>query len=347
MGNIKDTMAHDTINIPEKESSSAAATPQNTYSAQELAEMFLSSRDEFFGIPLEEASLNWNPNFIYDFLYIIRDFELIGDAVDWIKMAWLENNHAYDSYDITRNSDLQMKREEFNGNLDYIKNTIIERIGQEERKKELREKLLKGYKRPTITGSSIHKSTKQKSTSTDAPKYPAAIQSPGDVQPTPLVKLEDLPENIRKKVLVSQEVFNVYVRQLNEDLWLTVEKKKTKLCGCLFFLSNFHHITSRDTKANEFAQLVGIAVVALKGKGSIESSIRRRNEVIESSIERSYKCYACADVNKAMEQEIYKLRNDCKLLIDGFQPVVDAMKEEEEEKAKAARNQVAQASQSA
>ena len=57
MGNIKDTMAHDTINIPEKESSSAAATPQKTYSAQELAEVFLTSRDEFFGIPLEEASL--------------------------------------------------------------------------------------------------------------------------------------------------------------------------------------------------------------------------------------------------------------------------------------------------
>ena len=346
MGNITDTMAHDTINIPEKEGSSAAATPQNTYSAQELAEMFLSSRDEFFGIPLEEATLNWNPNFIYNFLYIIRDFELIGDAVDWIKMAWLENNHAYESYDIARNSELQMKREEFSANLDYIKNTIIERIKQEERKKELRDKLLKGYKRSTITGSSVHQSTEQKSTSTDAPKYPAAIQHRGNVHSTPLVKLEDLPENIRKKVLVSQEVFDVYVRQLNEDLWLTVVKNKTHYCGCIFFLSNFYYITSRDTKANEYALLLSIVVVALKGKGSIESSIRRRNEVMESSIERSYKCYSCADVSKSMEQEIFKLRNDCKPLLDGFQPVLDAMKEEED-RAKAARNQTVQASQSA
>ena len=345
MRNIKDTMAQDTINIPEKEGSSAAATPPKTYSAKELAEVFLTSRDDFFGIPLEEATLNWNPNFIYDFLYIIRDFELIGDAIDWIKGVWLENHHAYESYDNTRNIELQMKREEFFANLDYIKDRIIERINQEEKKKELKNKLLNGFKRPTITGRIASQPSVQNTTSTDAPEFLDSIEHQEHENPTPLVMLEDLPLNIRNKVLVSQEVFNVYVRQLNEDLWLTAVKNKTQFCGCIFFLSNFYYITSRDTKANEFAQLLSIVVVALKGKGSIESSIRRRNEVIESNIDRSYKCYACADVNKSMEKEIYILRNDCKCLVDGFQPVLDAMKEEEA-RAKAVTNLSIQASQS-
>ena len=39
-------------------------------------------------------------------------------------------------------------------------------------------------------------------------------------------------------------------------------------------------------------------------------------------------CYSLADINKDMEKEISKLCNDCKVLLDGFQPVLDAMEEE-------------------
>lgn len=160
------------------------------------------------------------------------------------------------------------------------------------------------------------------------------------------VDIASLPEYIQNKVLVSQKVFDVFIKQLNEDLWLTVVKEKTKLCGCLFFLSNFYYITARNTKPDEFDELLHRVIDALKGKGSITSSIRRRSETLESSIERSYKCYACADVNKSMEQEIYKLRNDCKLLLDGFSPVLEAMKLEERA-AKETQNQSLSASPAA
>ena len=133
---------------------------------------------------------------------------------------------------------------------------------------------------------------------------------------------------IRKKVLVSQQVFDVYVRQLNEDLWTTVMTHKGKYCGCLFFLSNYNGITSRNTDAKEFAELMDCVVLELKGNGSIESSIRRRDETKESNIQQSYKYYNLAEVNKNMEKKIFMLRNDCKVLLDGFQPVLDAMEEE-------------------
>ena len=46
------------------------------------------------------------------------------------------------------------------------------------------------------------------------------------------------------------------------------------------------------------------------------------------NIQQSYKYYNLAEVNKNMEKKIFKLRNDCKVLLDGFQPVLDAMEEE-------------------
>ena len=345
MYNIKDTMAQDTINIPEKEGSSAAAIPQKTYSAKELAEVFLTSRLVFFSLDLEIITNNWNYNYIFEFLYYVRDFQKMDEAVECLDIFWIEKHDVYASYDITKNCELERNRKEFEDTLLYIRGKVREKISLEERKKKLKEKVYNDYTSVSETDCSSVLPPEQNCTTTESPKYPVAIQNQGNNNPTPLVKLEDLPMDIRKKVLVSQEVFDVFVRQLNEDLWLTVVKNKTQFCGCIFFLSNFHYITSRDTKANEFAQLLSIVVVALKGKGSIESSIRRRNEVIESNIDRSYKCYACADVNKSMEKEIYKLRNDCKCLVDGFQPVLDAMKEEEA-RVKAVTNQAIQASQS-
>ena len=234
-----------------------------------------------------------------------------------------------------------MKREEFNGNLDYIKNTIIERIKQEEKKKELREKLLKGYKRPTITGSSIHKSTKQKSTSTDAPKYPAAIQNQGDVHPTLLVKLEDLPENIRNIVIVSQRVFDVFVKQLNEDTWSIVEKNKGYYCDPLRFLCNFHYITKRKTTREEFDSLLHVVVEKLKDEPSLLSSMGRSKLTNEKTIVRSYTCYANYEEAPNMKSEIWQLIEPCVILEESLQPVYDAMKEEE----KACSNQLSASAQ--
>lgn len=332
-------MKKHSLNIRKDESGSAAV--RKTYSPEELAEVFKTSRDDFMGIDLEEATLNWNPNYIFLFLKQIDNLAEIDDAVEWMIGFWEEKKGLYDSFD--NKLSLTESHAVFKETLKSIRNSLAEWIEKKEKKARLREKMLHDYTQKTITIEQ-EQAKATEVTQTVIPAFNTPTQpAQGNGGVTYSVKLEELPKNIRNKVVVSQQVFDAYVKQLNEDLWLTVEKEKTRLCGCLFFLSNFYNITSRDTTADEFGQLAHHIIVALKTKGSITSSIRRREETIEKNIKRSYLCYANADVNKNMEKEIFMLRNDCKLLLDGFQPVLEAM-ENEKRVASEATNQAIQAS---
>lgn len=322
---------------------SAAAPTKITYSAQELAELYLTTREDFIGLDMEEVTNGWNLNYIFDFLYYIRNVDLYDDIIEWIALCWQTKHQYYNSYDKVSDNTLELNFINFKAQLQFIKAKLFERFKSEKHTEELRAKMLAGYRRNTInTTPKQVEVVPDIVTSTNPPVFPQKAAPNNDYH----VDIASLPESIRMKVLISQQVFDVFVRQLNDDIWLTVTKDKTKLCGCLFFLCNFHHITSRNTEPEEFDLLLHHVVFALNGKGSIVSSIRRREETKKSNIERSYKCYACADVNKNMEHEIYKLRNDCKLLIDGFSPILEAM-DAEERAAKGTDNQQVSASSAA
>lgn len=289
--------------------------------------MYKTSRPEFLIIDLEEVTLNWNPNYIFSFLKCVGNLPMIDDIIEWMFGVWEENNGLYNTYD--NNVTLAQSEALFIATLKSIRGSVAEWLEKKARRQQLREKMLSGYLTDTTTIKPQDIVTEK--TQTNKPKYqPPSHHAQAVAETKYCIRLEDLPETIRKKVLVSQQVFDVFVYQLNEDLWLTVQTNKTALCGCLFFLSNFYRITSRNMDAKEFALLLSHVVVALKGKGSVESSIRRRDETKESTIKQSYKNYAAADIDKNKEKKIFKLRNDCDELTDGFQPVLDAMKAEKE-----------------
>ena len=308
------------------ETKGGGTAAKKTYSPEELAEMYKTSRPEFLIIDLEEVTLNWNPNYIFSFLKCVGNLPMIDDIIEWVIGVWEENSGLFSTYD--NKVSLAQSEAVFIATLKSIRGSVAEWLEKKARRQQLREKMLSGYLTDTTTIKP--QDIVIEKTQTNKPKYqPPSHHAQAVAETKYRIRLEDLPETIRKKVMVSQQVFDVFVYQLNEDLWLTVQTNKTALCGCLFFLSNFYYITSRDMDAKDFALLLSHVVVALKGKGSVESSIRRRDETKESTIEQSYKNYAAADIDKNKEKKIFQLRNDCMKLTDGFQPVLDAMKAEE------------------
>ena len=321
------------------------AAAKKLYSPEELAEVFLTSRDDFLGIDLEEATLNWSPNVIFPFLKSVGNLELIDDIIEWMIVIWEEKNGFYDSYDNRRV--LNESKSRFIALLRDIRKGVAECLEKREMKAKLKERIRHHHVNDTAT-IDPQQALATEETKTDQPEFTPSTPhvANGEVK-TYQVKLEELPAEIRRKVVVTQSVFDVYVRQLNEDLWLSVATDKTKLCGCLFFLSNYYGITSRDTKPDDFNELLHLVITALEGEGSITPSIRRRQEVINSKIKRSYLCYASADANEKMAKEIWQLRNDCKQLEDGFQPVLEAMEAEAKKAQEAANSQAVQASSAA
>lgn len=310
------------VTLNQNDPKSGSADAPKTYSPQELAEVYMTSRADFFGINLGEVTLNWNQNYLFSFLKSIGQLPIIDLLTEYLICQWEEENLSLASY--TDTLSLSESQSVFVATLKDIRAKVAEDLERKAKMERLKQEMLNGYSPAITTGQT----TVNEPTVTKGPEFQSAPAPESEASnPTHRILLTDLPEDIRNQIAVSQRVFDVYVEQLNEDLWLTVKKDKSQLCGCLFFLSNFHYVTSRNTTHKQFDTLLHYVIEELKGQPSVslESSIRRRNEVLKKNIERSYKCYACADASKSMEKEIFMLRNDCEKLADGFQPVLDAI----------------------
>ena len=317
--------------------SSCAAASQTTYSAKELAEMYMTSREDFIGLDLEVVTLNWNLNYIYDFLYYVRDIEAIDTISEWLVYSWMDKHHLEDTYDNLNNKGLNEECCRFAAALKDIKRKLQHRFENERNKQSLMAKMLEGFhQNKTVTADDKPASATSEPIHTNSPSFTASSSTCrlNDGSPSQIL-IEDLPENVQEIIVVSQSVFDVFVKQLNEDAWLIVEQEKGKYCDALRFLCNFHYITSRDTSREVFDDLLHAVVEAVKGKGSLLSSMSRCKYTTTRTITSSYKYYA-SPVSEHREK-IWQLINDCKPLEESLLPVIEAM--EQEKKASTQKNQ--------
>ncbi len=203
--------------------SSRTATPsKKTYSAEELAEIYLNSRPDFLGLDMEEVTREWNLDFIFDFLYLIKDEQSISSAIEWIIEMWKEKHGVLDSYTNASSIELMQLKDKFCADMFFILESLHSRYEDERRKEELRQKMLNGYTTSTLTHQPDEVVVEEDS-STDEPVFQQVQTSEA---PKYHVPIEELPDNVQSKVLVSQGVMDVLVKQLNEDTWLIVEQKK-------------------------------------------------------------------------------------------------------------------------
>ena len=55
----------------------------------------MKSRPDFLGMDMEEATNHWNLNYIYEFLYYVRQLPDIDLALNWLAEKWADTNHLY------------------------------------------------------------------------------------------------------------------------------------------------------------------------------------------------------------------------------------------------------------
>ena len=192
--------------------------------------------------------------------------------------------------------------------------------------------MLKNHVESLSTTQTQHEIVTLEATQTKPPQFqPPQNDTPDDNIQKHHVLLTDLPVNLQRKVLVSQDVFDIFV----EDTWTIVNGDKTKYCDPLRFVCNFHNITCRDTSRNEFYNLLHLVIVDLNGKGSLHSSMSRCQNTSDKKIKRSYLCYSSADVNKKMRDEIRPLYDAAQTIEQSLQPVIEAMEQEKNVTSKA------------
>lgn len=339
-------MVDQNLEITEKLGSSAAATPP-TYSAQELADIYMKCRADFLEMDMELATCGWNNNYVFDFFYYIGDEEQIALSADWIVTAWKEKHHMLDTYESTKDVELEKQATEFACRVLDIQKMAMHKIKEEKRKNALKEKMLSGKKtdsfsktettsQPVVIKTETHIPPTGEANETVPPRFGKQSMTTEEEIASYQVLLTDLPEEISKKIIVSQEVFDVYVYQLNTDTWSIVEKKKGTYCDALRFLSNFYYITSRNTTREQFDTLLHHVIKGEEDTKSFVSSMGRRQDTTEQKLSRCYLCYASKDVNSKMKDEIWQLVKDCQQLEDSFQPVLAKMEAERQKQEKQA-----------
>ncbi len=318
-------MTNKAVEIKNIECSCAAANQRKTYSATELAEMFKSSRDEFLGVNLEVATQGWNLNYIYDFFNEIGDLKQIKLAAEWVRGMWIETHGLYSSYENAKNDDLIQQKQEFEMGLNDIVEKLTERFEHQSNIIKLREVISTQYEESATTTIFTNPVTDISSTQLPTFQEPFIIDNVEKI--TVSVKLEDLPIGIRETILVSQEVFDVFVMQVNNFAWPLVNKNKTRYCDPLRFVCNFHYITQRETSREQFDLLLHSIVKVLHDTPPLLSSMRRCQLTNIRNINRSYLCYENFEIMPDMKKEISDIISPCQELEESLRPVLDAMKD--------------------
>ena len=95
---------------------------------------------------MEEATNGWNLNFIYEFLYHVRNLQDIDHAINWLAEMWEEKHFSNATYATMKDSKLVEDQRRFALSLKDIKDTLIHRFESEERKEALKWQMLMGYK---------------------------------------------------------------------------------------------------------------------------------------------------------------------------------------------------------
>jgi hypothetical protein len=254
-------------------------------SAEELARIYMKSRPDFLGMNMEEVTNHWNLNYIFEFLYHVRNLSDIDLALNWLAENWAETYHVYDTYSNIKDPKLVEEHQHFVLSLNDIKVSLTRRFEAEERKEALRVQMLMGYNTTTATEVMPKANTLlENSDETGSPHFEVSYSSS-----YPEYHLKDLPEDIQKTLTFNDdETYSLFVNNMNEDTWLKVNTNKGKYLDRLRFVCNKFEITAKNTDRKQFDKLLHYIIPDLGEIGNLESAMKKQTD---SNNEANYKYY--------------------------------------------------------
>ena len=91
-------MVNEIPDFPLPNGSSATHPPNKRYSAKELTEVLKTSPEVFMMLDLKVQTNAWNLDYIFDFLYYIRDVKQIDFMIVWFTSQWTKDKGVHSSF---------------------------------------------------------------------------------------------------------------------------------------------------------------------------------------------------------------------------------------------------------
>ena len=277
--------------------SSAAANLHKSYSAKELAEVYMTSREDFLALSMGEATQNWNLNFIYSFLNYINDLKQIDLVIEWLTNMWDYEHQILQSYDTAVDTNLLADSTYFAKKLNIIREKIKERLDKERRVELLKAKMLEGFSCNTTSSNVSFQKPVTKSQSLDTTNNDGHL-------PQPLFHMADLPEDVRTLfTFEDDEIYSIFVTNMRDDTWLIVKDNKGKYLDRLRFVCRKFGIVRKDISREQFDKLLHCIIPDLGDIGNLISAMKKQTDSNNDSNLRYY------------DSPVYTYRAKCKELI--------------------------------
>lgn len=318
--NVKEE-SQNSINLNKADNSTLAL--QYKFSAQELGKLMNTDPNRLLEVDLAYQTGYFDVDFIEDMLDCVNDLDNVRRLVslivsEWQRLTLLLYPHVGYRDRATHSKkpyveDLDKKLEALVGRMTAERATLS-------KCKETRLLFGQHYAKGTATAS-LGSGVVAAPAMTTVPSYPRGVgEGEGGAK---RLLLGDLTPEAGSKVLVSQAVFDVLVRQLNDDVWPFVQKNKGAYCDLIRFVLIKREVLAGDTTREQFDALLHQVVAELKDEGSLLSSLTRCKATSSKEIKHSLKCYD--HVDKKRRDEVWQLINDCKPVEERLEPVFEAM----------------------
>lgn len=278
-------------------------------SAEELARIYMKSRPYFLVMDMEEVTRGWNVNFIYDFLYYVRNISDIDLAIEWLAENWADTHQYYDTYNNLKDPKLVEEYRRFVLTLKDVKDSLLLRFEAEERKEALRVQMMMGYNTTTSTEVMSKENISQKKPDeTGSPHFEESIFS-GLAE---YRHIKDLPEDVQNILtFTDDETYTLFVNNMNEDTWLKVSTNKGIYLDRLRFVCNKFEITAKNTDRKQFDKLLHHIIPNLGEIGNLESAMKKQTDSNDKANYKYYdspifshrsKCYELCKIGAELEE---------------------------------------------
>lgn len=298
-------MDNEIPNSPLSNGSCATQPSCKRYSAKELTEVLKTSPQVFMTLDLKVQTNAWNLDYIFEFLYHIRDVKQIDFMIVWFTSRWTKDKGVHNSFTNASDKNLIQELHDFEDDLTNVKQLVLEKIVQEEADKALLKQYEGLFGGVSETSSSVLGDRNQ----TDIP----AFDNP---QATEHVKyhLDDLPEDVKKQFLISNDaLYSDFVETLKRPVKEWIDKHHKQDWNVVRFICRLRLIVARKCSMAIFGKFLEKI-----GLGNQESNMKQRKDANNDKYLDEYD-----DPKK--KQYFWQLKKDGDAIAKELQSIIDRL----------------------
>lgn len=285
----------------------AVVKQQPSYSAEELAEVLNTSPKTFMALDLRSQTNGWNLDYIYDFLYYIRDIEKIKLIVKMLISKWGRDMNVRGSFTNATDRTLIQKMHDFEDDMIRVEQLVFAKLEQEKADEQLfgQYELLFCNPAETVSQPPLMGDVNQ----TQIPAFETA-----EMSNAPQYHLDDLPEDVRNSFLISNDkLYSEFVEIIKGPVKKWIDGHHLKDWNVVRFICRLRGITIRKVSMNIFGLFLE--------KIGLENQLNNMKQRKDANNDERLNDYD--DPRK--KQYFWQLKNDGDAIEKELQPIIEQL----------------------